>query len=74
MVCTDQNNRVGNATHDGNAMFCSSCAAKSHLFISLLDSRTGKQYRVYRCECGTIIWDDREPGVSTPSHNPRAGA
>ena len=61
MVCTQENERVGNEARDGKATFCSSCAAEQPVFISLLDSRTGAQYRVYRCECGKIIWDDKRP-------------
>lgn len=58
MVCTDQNKRIGNETRDEEQIFCSSCAAEPHLFIPLLNSRNGKQYRVFRCECGKIIWDE----------------
>lgn len=54
----DQNKRNGNETRDETEIFCSSCAAAPHLFISLLDSRNGKQHRVFRCECGKIIWDE----------------
>ena len=58
MVFTDQNKRIANEARDGKEILCSSCAAEPHLFVSLLDSRNGKQYRVFRCECGKIIWDE----------------
>jgi hypothetical protein len=37
MVSADQNKRIGNETPDEEQIFCSSCAAKPHLFISFLN-------------------------------------
>ena len=53
-----QGKRFGNETSDEKRIFCSSCAAEPGLFITLLDSRNGTQHRVFRCECGEIVWDD----------------
>jgi len=46
-------------TRDENPISCSACAAVPTLFISLLDSRNGKQHRIFKCDCGEIIWDDK---------------
>ena len=54
-----QSKRIGSDAGDDKRIFCSSCAAEPSLFIWLLDSRNGKQHRVFKCECGEIVWDDR---------------
>jgi hypothetical protein len=56
---TYRNERIGNEARDEKPVFCSSCAAEPSLSISILDSRNGKQHRVFKCECGEIVWDDR---------------
>ena len=50
--------QAGNGTSDEKQIFCSACAAEPALFISLLDTQSGKQHRVFKCECGKIVWDD----------------
>ena len=38
---------------------CPSCAAFARLTHTVLNSRTGKTVRLYRCDqCGERIWDD----------------
>ena len=37
-------------------VFCPRCSERAHLFIDIVDPRTGKIYRVYRCRCGQIVW------------------
>jgi hypothetical protein len=54
----DSTRRVGNQTRNQKQIFCPRCPAKPHLFLSLLDSRKGEQYRVFECQCGEIIWDE----------------
>jgi hypothetical protein len=54
-----QNKHIGGEARDDDPIFCSSCAAQPSQFISVLDSRNGKQHRVFKCECGEIVWDDR---------------
>lgn len=53
-----QSKRTGSEASDEKRIFCSSCAAEPSLFISLLDTRSGKQHRLFKCECGKIVWDD----------------
>jgi hypothetical protein len=54
----DPSRRAANETRDEKWIFCSKCAAEPRLFLSLLDSRKGGQYRVFRCQCGEMIWDE----------------
>jgi hypothetical protein len=38
---------------------CRTCAAPSRLIMTMLDTRTGKPIRLYKCQnCGQRIWDD----------------
>ena len=53
-----QSKRIGNEAGGDKRISCSSCAAEPSLFITLLDSRNGKQHRVFKCECGELVWDD----------------
>jgi hypothetical protein len=53
-----QSKRTGSEAGDEKPIFCSSCAAEPAQFISLLDTRSGKQHRVFKCDCGKIVWDD----------------
>jgi hypothetical protein len=54
----DPSRRAANETCDEKRIFCSKCAAEPRLFLSLLDSRKGGQYRMFRCQCGEIISDE----------------
>ena len=54
-----QSKRTGNETGDEKRISCSACAAEPSLFVLLLDSRSGKQHRLFKCECGEIVWDDK---------------
>ena len=54
-----QRKPIGNETGEEKPIFCASCAAEPSLFIPILDTRNGKQHRLFKCECGAIIWDDR---------------
>jgi hypothetical protein len=53
-----QSKRIGNEASDEKPIVCSSCAAQTSLFIPLLDSQNGKLYRLFKCECGKLVWDD----------------
>jgi hypothetical protein len=53
-----QSKRTGSEASDEKRIFCSACAAEPNLFISLLDTQSGKQHRLFKCECGKIVWDD----------------
>ena len=48
---------AGNGHRNEKQKFCPRCAAEPRLFLSLLDSRNGEQYRVFECQCGKIVWD-----------------
>ena len=54
----DPTRRAAKETRDEKRIFCSKCAAEPRSFLSLLDSRKGDQYRVFKCQCGEIIWDE----------------
>ena len=53
-----QSKRTGGEAGDDKRIFCPSCTAEPSLFISLLDTRSGNQHRLFKCECGKIVWDD----------------
>jgi hypothetical protein len=42
---------------------CQRCGAPRPVQI-ILDSRTGRSVRVYKCQCGEHIWDDLRPNIS----------
>jgi hypothetical protein len=40
-------------------VLCPTCRAfASRIVYSVLNSKTGKNIRVFRCECGEHVWDD----------------
>jgi formate dehydrogenase maturation protein FdhE len=49
---------AGNKAQDNNDIFCPRCAIRPMLVIVMLDSRKGKTIRVFRCQCGEMLWDD----------------
>jgi hypothetical protein len=44
---------------DDDQVFCPECAAQTRLFMDVLDSRNGKRYRVFACQCGEVVWLDK---------------
>jgi hypothetical protein len=55
----DPNRPAGNEAREPKQIFCPKCAAEPRLFLSLVDTRNGKQYRVHECQCGEIIWEEK---------------
>lgn len=53
---TDPNERSGREASKSDPVFCPKCAAALHIFIDILDSRNGKLFRLFRCECGEFFW------------------
>jgi formate dehydrogenase maturation protein FdhE len=39
-------------------IFCPKCASTPHGSIKVLDTRSGKTYRLFRCQCGQLIWNE----------------
>jgi len=37
---------------------CHTCSAFPRLAQRMLDPRTGKTFRLYRCECGESVWEE----------------
>jgi hypothetical protein len=37
---------------------CQACSAFPRLAYRILDPRTGKMFRLYRCECGQSVWEE----------------
>ena len=37
-------------------IFCPKCASRPRASIKILDTRDGKTYRLFRCQCGQLIW------------------
>ena len=58
---TDLHKGWGNEARQEKQIFCPKCSSEPHLFLALLDSLNGKQYRLFECECGEMIWDDSRP-------------
>ena len=55
---TDLHKGWGNEARQEKQIFCPKCSSEPHLFLALLDSLNGRQYRLFECECGEMIWDD----------------
>lgn len=58
MGCADPDKRPGNKARDDDRFFCSTCASKPLRVIVILDTRKGRTVRLFKCECGELIWDD----------------
>ena len=43
---------------DDKPIFCPRCAIKQRIVIVILDTSKGTPARLFRCECGELIWDD----------------
>ena len=54
----DLDERAGNGAHRSEQPFCARCAAELDRFIEILDSRNCRTFRLFRCLCGEIVWDD----------------
>lgn len=58
MGCADPDKRPGNKARDDEPLFCSACASELLRVIVILDTRRGRTVRLFKCECGELIWDD----------------
>jgi hypothetical protein len=47
---------------DQQQFVCSRCGEKAGFVLKLLDSRKGRDVRLYQCRCGALIWDDEAQG------------
>jgi hypothetical protein len=43
---------------DDTGLLCPSCASEPARAIAILDTSKGKTVRLFRCQCGELIWDD----------------
>jgi hypothetical protein len=50
--------RSGSEARDESEFLCPRCAVQPQFVIVLLDSCKGRTVRMFRCECGEIVWDD----------------
>jgi hypothetical protein len=55
---TDPEKYSGKQARDAKQVFCPKCALELRLMVDILDSRTGKSYRLFRCNCGEFVWGD----------------
>ena len=53
---TDPDKHPGKEARDAKQVFCPKCALELRLMIDVLDSRTGEIYRLFRCNCGELVW------------------
>jgi hypothetical protein len=37
-------------------IFCPKCASRPRACMKILDPRDGETYRLFRCQCGQLIW------------------
>jgi uncharacterized protein YlaI len=45
---------------------CPTCAGPSRLIMTMLDTKTGKPIRLYKCQkCGQRVWDDNRNSGDT---------
>jgi formate dehydrogenase maturation protein FdhE len=61
MDCRDPDKRSSHAAQDHiRAWPCPACASTPTRpgVIVILDTRKGKAVRLFRCQCGELIWDD----------------
>ena len=58
MDSIDLAERLGRETREDDGLLCPKCAIRLQLVIKLLDSCKGKTVRMFRCECGELVWDD----------------
>lgn len=59
MDCRDPDKRPGReAPDDDRGFLCPACAVEPERVIIILDTRKGKPVRLFKCDCGELIWDD----------------
>jgi hypothetical protein len=59
MSCADPDKRKDREVrNDARRFFCAACATEPWRVIVILDTRNGKTVRLFKCECGELIWDD----------------
>ena len=52
----DPNARLGAKAGESDPC-CPKCATTPRVFVDILDSRNGKVFRLFRCECGEFFWN-----------------
>jgi hypothetical protein len=38
--------------------FCPRCGERLKLIVKLFDQDKSREMRVYKCQCGELVWDD----------------
>ncbi len=59
--CADPDRSPGSDARDNNrvVVFCPACASEPLRVIVILDTtRRDRTVRLFKCECGELIWDD----------------
>jgi formate dehydrogenase maturation protein FdhE len=54
----DPDKRPGNGARDDDRFVCPACASEPLRVIIILDTSRGRAVRLFKCECGELIWDD----------------
>lgn len=60
MIRTNLDKRADHAGRDnGRVLSCPACAREPLRLIIILDSTHGdRSVRLFKCECGELVWDD----------------
>lgn len=58
MSRADAEKRPKKGARDNNRFSCPACALELLRFIIILDTCKGQTVRLFKCECGELIWDD----------------
>ena len=58
MARADHEKRPIKGARDNDRFCCPACALEPLRFIIILDTRKGQTVRLFKCECGELIWDD----------------
>jgi hypothetical protein len=53
----EQDKRQGNEARNSDKVICPQCGAEGRFANTIMDPQDGKNYRLFYCECGKIIWD-----------------
>jgi len=52
----DPNKRPERQSGENDSASCPKCATVPRVFTDILDSRNGKVFRLFLCECGEVFW------------------
>lgn len=58
MTRVDAEKRPSKSARDSDRFSCPACALEPLRFIIILDTCNGRTVRLFKCECGELIWDD----------------